>query len=135
MYGKVEGDSASVAEVIAMISALSKIPVNQNIAVTGSINQFGDVQPIGGVNDKIEGFFNVCNSIDTYKGKGVLIPESNLDEVILNPNVEEAINNGDFVIYTMENISDAIMVLLGDNETSFEDIAASIDREIKKYKN
>ena len=135
VYGKVEGDSASVAEVIAMISALSKIPVNQNIAVTGSINQFGDVQPIGGVNDKIEGFFNVCNSIDTYKGKGVLIPESNLDEVILNPNVEEAINNGDFVIYTMENISDAIMVLLGDNETSFEDIAASIDREIKKYKN
>lgn len=135
VYGKVEGDSASVAEVIAMISALSKIPVNQNIAVTGSINQFGDVQPIGGVNDKIEGFFNVCNSIDTYKGKGALIPESNLDEVILNPNVEEAINNGDFVIYTMENISDAIMVLLGNNETSFEDIAASIDREIKKYKN
>ena len=77
----------------------------------------------------------INNSIDTYKGKGVLIPESNLDEVILNPNVEEAINNGDFVIYTMENISDAIMVLLGDNETSFEDIAASIDREIKKYKN
>ena len=64
-----------------------------------------------------------------------MIPESNLDEVILNPNVEEAINNGDFVIYTMENISDAIMVLLGNNETSFEDIAASIDREIKKYKN
>lgn len=135
VYGKVEGDSASVAEVIAMISALSRMPVNQNIAVTGSVNQFGDVQPIGGVNDKIEGFFNVCNSIDTYKGKGVLIPASNLDEVILNPSIEEAIDNGDFNIYTMENINDAIMVLLGNNETSFEDIAASIDREIKKYKN
>lgn len=134
VYGKVEGDSASVAEVIAMISALSKMPINQNIAVTGSVNQFGDVQPIGGVNDKIEGFFNVCKSIDTYKGKGVLIPASNLDEVILNPSVEEAIKNGDFTIYTMENVNDAIMVLLGNDETSFEDIAAAIDRELKKYK-
>lgn len=117
-----------------MISALSKVAVNQNIAVTGSVNQFGDVQPIGGVNDKIEGFFNVCNSIDTYKGKGVLIPASNLDEVILNPEVEEAINNREFSIYTMENINDAIMVLLSNNELSFENIAVSIDREIKKYK-
>lgn len=134
VYGKVEGDSASVAEVIAMISALSKISINQNIAVTGSVNQFGDVQPIGGVNDKIEGFFNVCSSIDTYKGKGVLIPASNLDEVILNPRVENAIQDEDFTIYTMENINDAIMTLLGNDDTSFEDVAAAIDREIKKYR-
>ena len=69
MYGPLEGDSASVAA-IALISALSKIPINQNIAVTGSLNQFGEVQPIGGVNEKIEGFFNVTNILDTYKGKG-----------------------------------------------------------------
>lgn len=134
VYGKVEGDSASVAEIIAMISALSKVPVNQNIAVTGSINQFGDIQPIGGVNDKIEGFFNICNAVDTYKGKGVLIPYNNLDELILNPQVEKAIEDGDFNIYTMENINDAIMVLLGNDNTSFDDIAASINRELKRYK-
>ncbi|MDO4534285.1 MAG: AAA family ATPase [Clostridium perfringens] len=135
VYGKVEGDSASVAEVIAMISALSKIPVNQNIAVTGSINQFGDIQPIGGVNDKIEGFFNVCSAVDSYKGKGVLIPYNNLDDLILNPKVERAIAEEEFNIYTMENINDAMMVLLGDQDTSFEDIAAAINRELKRYKN
>ena len=69
-YGVIEGDSASVAEMIAMLSAISKKGIKQNIAVTGSLNQFGEVQAIGGVNEKIEGFFNICKETSTYKGKG-----------------------------------------------------------------
>ncbi|WP_055071291.1 AAA family ATPase [Clostridium massiliamazoniense] len=134
MYGPLEGDSASVAEIIALISALSKIPINQNIAVTGSLNQFGEVQPIGGVNEKIEGFFKVSNILDTYKGKGVIIPYSNKDELILSKEVEEAVRQGDFKIYTMKNIYDAMEVLMLNQNSSLEDIAAAIDREIKKYK-
>ncbi len=134
MYGPLEGDSASVAEIIALISALSKIPINQNIAVTGSLNQFGEVQPIGGVNEKIEGFFNVTNILDTYKGKGVIIPYNNKDELILSKEVEEAVKQGDFKIYTMKNIYDAMEVLMLNNDSSLEDIAAAIDTEIKKYK-
>mgnify|MGYP002536985198 CR=1 FL=1 len=82
-YGIIDGDSASVAEVLCILSALSKKGIKQNIAVTGSINQFGEIQPIGGVNEKIEGFFNVCK-LRKEKNIGVLIPESNLNELILN---------------------------------------------------
>ena len=120
IYGKIDGDSASVAEIICMLSALSKIPIKQNIAVTGSVNQFGDVQPIGGVNDKIEGFFGVCKAIDTIVGKGVLIPLSNADDLVLNEEVEREIKNGNFHIYTMTSIEDAMEVLMGDADTDFK---------------
>lgn len=133
IYGKVEGDSASVAEIIAMISALSKMPISQNIAVTGSVNQFGEVQPIGGVNDKIEGFFNVCKTIDTYKGKGILIPETNQNELVLNLEVEEAIKQGDFKIYTMTDINDALTTLILDEFTTLEDLAININKELVNY--
>ncbi|MGL5633674.1 MAG: AAA family ATPase [Sarcina sp.] len=133
LYGGLDGDSASVAEVVAMISALSKLPIKQSIAVTGSLNQFGEVQPIGGVNEKIEGFFSTCNLIDTHKGKGVLIPESNKDELILRDDVEEAVKKGEFSIYTMKNINDALEVLMLSNEMTIEDIAKSINEEIEKY--
>ncbi|WP_294363311.1 AAA family ATPase [uncultured Clostridium sp.] len=111
-YGIIDGDSASVAEVICILSALTKRPIKQNISVTGSINQLGEVQAIGGVNEKIEGFFKVCEFIDDYKDKGVLIPSSNKDELILMPEVEKAIEDGDFHIYIMDNIDDAIETLL-----------------------
>lgn len=133
LYGKIEGDSASVAEVIAMISSLSKIPVDQSIAVTGSLNQFGQVQPIGGVNEKIEGFFNVCKKIDTYIGKAVLIPESNKDELILNSEIEEAVRKGEFKIYLMKDINEALSTLLLNNTMSLEDIENKIREEIKKF--
>lgn len=133
IYGKLEGDSASVAEIISMISALSKIPIKQNIAVTGSLNQFGDVQPIGGVNDKIEGFFKVCESIDSVTDKGVLIPESNKDELVLTPQVEDAIRNGQFHIYTMKDINDAIEILMLDDNMSLEDLVIKIKSELNKY--
>jgi len=133
IYGKIDGDSASVAEMICMLSALSKIPIKQNIAVTGSINQFGDVQPIGGVNDKIEGFFGVCKAIDTIVGKGVVIPLSNADDLVLNEEVEIEIKNGNFHIYTMSSIEDAIAVLMGDADMDFEGVMTAITKELKKY--
>ncbi|MBZ9624513.1 AAA family ATPase [Clostridium sp. FP2] len=133
IYGKVDGDSASVAEIVCMLSALSKIPVKQNIAVTGSVNQFGDVQPIGGVNDKIEGFFGVCKAIDTIVGKGVMIPMSNADDLVLSAEVEREIKNGNFHIYTMTSIEDAMEVLMGTSDTDVQGIMAAINKELKKY--
>lgn len=133
LYGKIDGDSASVAEIICMISALSKIPVKQNIAVTGSINQFGEVQPIGGVNEKIEGFYNICKVLDTTKGKGVLIPHTNKNDIVLNHEIEEDIENGNFHIYTMEYVEDAMEVMLGENEVTSTEVFEAVAKEIKKY--
>lgn len=133
VYGVVNGDSASVAEVICMLSALTKIPIKQNIAVTGSINQFGDVQPIGGVNEKIEGFFKVCKTVDVIENKCVLIPKSNKDDLVLCEEVEEAIKEGTFSIYTMENIEDAIKVLMDKRNLSLDKIKKIIDKELLNY--
>ncbi|MBP2021776.1 lon-related putative ATP-dependent protease [Clostridium punense] len=133
LYGIVDGDSASVAEVVCMISSLTKLPIKQNIAVTGSINQFGEVQPIGGVNEKIEGFFSVCKEVNTIEGKGVLIPASNKDDLVLCKEVEDAILQGKFKLYTMENIDDALQVLLDYKDPTLEKILKVIDKESKKY--
>lgn len=133
-YGMVEGDSASVAEIICILSALSKKGIKQNISVTGSINQFGDVQPIGGANEKIEGFFKVCNMLDTVEEKGVLIPEGNKDEIILKSEVEKAVQEGKFHIYTMNNLNDAIEVLLLDEGESIEEFYKNLQNELEKYK-
>jgi len=134
LYGMLDGDSASVAEVICMISALSKIPVKQNIAVTGSINQFGEVQPIGGVNEKIEGFFKTCKLVDKVEGKGVVIPYSNKEDLILSDEVEKEIEGGRFHIYTMATVEDAMEILMGDENISFQEIMNAVDKECKKYK-
>lgn len=134
MYGPLEGDSASVAEIIALISSLTKIPIKQNIAVTGSLNQFGEVQAIGGVNQKIEGFFKVTDTLGTHRGKAVIIPYSNRDELILDKEVEEAVERGEFHIYTMKTIYDAMEVLMLDGEKTLEDLATAIEMEMKKYK-
>ena len=133
-YGIIDGDSASVAEIICILSSLSKRPIKQNIAVTGSINQLGEVQAIGGVNEKIEGFFNVCEYLDSVKDKGVLIPESNKDELILMQEVEEAIERGDFHLYTMESLEDAIEVLILNENESIEEFYIYLEKELYKYK-
>jgi predicted ATP-dependent protease len=133
LYGKLEGDSASVAEIVVILSALSNIEINQNLAVTGSINQFGEVQAIGGVNEKIEGFFNVCKSKGEVKDHGVLIPYSNKDELVLNSEVESAIKKGDFTIYTMKTVDDAIDTLMGTDKLKSPDIMELINKELKKY--
>lgn len=133
-YGMVEGDSASVAEIICILSALSKKEIKQSIAVTGSINQFGDIQPIGGVNEKIEGFFKVCNMLDTVEEKGVLIPDANKDEIILKSEVENAIVDGKFHIYTMDNLNDAIEMLLLDENDTIDEFFEKVQEELEKYK-
>ncbi|MBK5241263.1 AAA family ATPase [Clostridium sp.] len=133
IYGKIDGDSASVAEIVCMLSALSKIPIKQNIAITGSVNQFGDVQPIGGANDKIEGFYGVCKIIDTIVGKGVVIPLSNAGDLVLNNEVEKEIESGNFHIYTMTSIEDAVDILMGDDDTDFQVVMTAINKELKKY--
>lgn len=132
-YGIIDGDSASVAEVICILSALTKRPIKQNISVTGSINQLGEVQAIGGVNEKIEGFFKVCKFIDDYKDKGVLIPSYNKDELILMPEVEKAIEEGDFHIYIMDTLDDAIETLILKDEETIEEFYFGLKEEIKKY--
>lgn len=129
IYSKIDGDSASVAELISMISSISNMPIKQNIAVTGSLNQFGEVQPIGGVNEKIEGFFKVCKCMHNIKNKGVLIPITNTNNLVLKSEVEEAINKGNFHIYVMKDIKDAIELLIG----NYTEVMNSVKRELKKY--
>lgn len=133
-YGIIDGDSASVAEIICILSALSKRPIRQNISVTGSINQLGEVQAIGGVNEKIEGFFRVCGFLDDVENKGVLIPSSNKNELILMPEIEDAIEKGDFHIYSMDTLEDAIETLILEEGETTEEFYSNIQEEIKKYK-
>ena len=132
-YGIIDGDSASVAEVLCILSGLSKRGIKQNIAVTGSINQFGEVQPIGGLNEKIEGFYNVCK-LKEEKNIGVLIPESNINELILNNEVEEAIKNKELIIYTMNSLDDAIETMILEDGESIDCFYSEIKKEILKYK-
>ena len=112
-YGTVDGDSASCAEIYALLSTLSGLPIKQGIAVTGSLNQKGDVQPIGGVNEKIEGFYQVCKE-DKLTGKqGVIIPALNVKELMLSDEVIEAVKNKKFHIYPISRIEEGIEILTG----------------------
>lgn len=133
IYGLVEGDSASAAEAVAMISALSKVPVKQNIAITGSVNQFGEIQPIGGINDKIEGFIKVCDTIDNSMGKAVIIPSANVDSLVLSKKVEELIEMGSFKIYAVDTIYDVIDVIMGDVYVTYKDVLEQCKKEFKRY--
>lgn len=133
-YGKIEGDSASVAELLCILSSLSKFGIKQNISVTGSINQFGEVQPIGGVNEKIEGFYKVCKLIDSPENKGVLIPAINKNEIVLNKEVEDSVAKGEFHIYTMDTLEDAIETMILDENTTIEEFYNKVSKEIDKYK-
>lgn len=112
-YGGVDGDSASVAELCALLSSLSGVPINQSIAVTGSVNQHGIVQAIGCVNEKIEGFFDICNQRGLTGNQGVVIPKTNVKNLMLKDEVVEAARNKQFHIYPVETIEQAILILLG----------------------
>jgi lon-related putative ATP-dependent protease len=112
-YSGVEGDSASSAELYALLSALAEAPIRQSLAVTGSVNQHGQVQPIGGVNEKIEGFFEVCRARRLTGEQGVLIPASNVKHLMLHHDVVEAVAAGRFRIYPVETIDQGIEVLTG----------------------
>ena len=112
-YGGVDGDSASSAELYALLSALSDIPIKQSLAVTGSINQWGEVQAIGGVNEKIEGFFDICRARGLNEQQGVLIPKSNVQHLMLREDVVEAVKHGQFAIYPVGSVDEGIEILTG----------------------
>jgi lon-related putative ATP-dependent protease len=112
-YGGVEGDSASSTELYAILSALSGLPIKQRIAVTGSVNQKGEVQAIGGVNEKVEGFYEVCKAKGFTGQQGVLIPESNIQNLMLKEDIVDAVKAGKFHIYSAKTIDEGIEVLTG----------------------
>lgn len=112
-YGGVDGDSASSTELYALLSALAEVPIKQSFAVTGSVNQQGEVQAIGGVNEKIEGFFDICRARGLNEEQGVLIPKSNVQHLMLREDVVEAVKNGQFAIYAVGTIDEGIEILTG----------------------
>ena len=112
-YGGVDGDSASSTELYALLSALSDVPVKQSLAVTGSVSQWGEVQAIGGVNEKIEGFYDVCQAGGLTGEQGVLIPKSNVQHLMLREDVVEAVDAGQFAIYAVSHIDEGIEILTG----------------------
>lgn len=112
-YGGVDGDSASSTEYYCLLSAISGVSIKQNIAVTGSINQFGEVQPIGGANEKIEGFFDVCQHKGLTGDQGVVLPRTNVSNLMLREDILTAIDEGRFHIYAVDNVDDGIEILTG----------------------
>jgi predicted ATP-dependent protease len=112
-YGPIDGDSASAAELIGILSAIADVPVKQSVAITGSINQHGGMQPIGGVNEKIEGFFDVCAMRGLTRHHGVIIPKANTLNLMLRDDVVEAVREGLFNVYAVETVDEAIEILTG----------------------
>ncbi len=110
-YDEVEGDSASVAELLAILSAIAEIPLRQDLAVTGALDQLGNVQPVGGIREKIEGFFKVCRERGLSGKQGVVLPARNFDQILLDEEVIEAVREGKFHLYTVEKVDDAIELL------------------------
>ncbi len=132
-YCEVDGDSASLAEFCALSSALSQYPINQNIAVTGAMDQFGQVQAVGGLNEKIEGFFYVCQHQGLDGKQGVIIPKANLKHLILRSNLVDAIKNQQFHIWSVENVDQALQILLeapfkGSEDSVLDKITQRIDQ-------
>ncbi len=139
-YSGVDGDSASSTEVYSLLSALADLPISQELAVTGSVNQQGDIQPIGGVNQKIEGFFDVCRLKGLTGKQGVLIPSENVDDLMLRDDLIEAVAKGQFHIYPVATVSEGIALLTGvragarDAGGKFEEgtVFARVDDRLRK---
>ncbi len=112
-YGGIDGDSASSTELYALLSALAGLPLKQGIAVTGSVNQHGEVQPIGGVNEKVEGFFDACDARGLTGEQGVLIPETNVEHLMLHRRVVEAVADGRFHLWAVRHVDEGIALLTG----------------------
>ncbi len=140
-YGGVDGDSASSAELYALLSALSGVPIDQGLAVTGSVNQLGEVQAIGGVNEKIEGFFETCKAQGLTGSQGVLIPQANAAHLMLRTEVVEAARDGQFRIIPVETINEGIAILTGtpagiraaDGHFEPETINAKVEQRLRDF--
>jgi predicted ATP-dependent protease len=129
-YSGVDGDSASSTEVYAILSSLSGIPLDQGIAVTGSINQHGDIQPIGGVNLKIEGFFEVCRARGLTGKQGVIIPHQNVSDLMLRHDVVEAVQKKQFHIFAIRSVDEGIALLTGIPAAA---VHAKADTKLREY--
>ena len=112
-YSLIDGDSASSTELYAILSSISEVPIKQYIAVTGSVNQKGEIQPIGGVNEKIEGFFEICKAMGFTGKQGVMIPKQNIKNLMLKEEVLHAVQNNEFHIYAIGAIDEGIEILTG----------------------
>lgn len=131
-YSEVDGDSASLAELCCLVSALSESPINQQIAVTGAVDQFGRVQAVGGLNEKIEGFYQVCKHQGFTGNQGVVMPKSNLKHLALHKDVIESIKNGEFHIWSVSTVDEAIPIVMnkpfrGEDESIIGKIAERIE--------
>ena len=140
-YGEVDGDSATIAELCALLSAIAELPLNQQFAITGSMNQQGEVQAIGGVNEKIEGFFDVCTLLGLTGKQGVIIPRSNVQHVMLRQDVIDAVESKQFHIHAIDTVDDALALLSGiivgelDDEGSYpqNSFNAAVDNQLQKW--
>jgi predicted ATP-dependent protease len=112
-YGGVDGDSASSTELYALLSALSEVPIRQGLAVTGSVNQWGEIQPIGGANEKIEGYFDICSKRGLTGNQGVLVPKANVQHLMLRQDVVDACAAGKFAIHAVAHVDEGIEILTG----------------------
>ena len=119
-YGGVEGDSASVAELCALLSSIANVPIRQNFAVTGSVNQLGRVQAVGGINEKIEGFYKLCQERGLDGSHAVIIPQDNLKHLMLSDSVVNAVRNKQFTVYEARAVDQVIELLTG-NEAGERD--------------
>jgi len=140
-YSGIEGDSASSTELYAILSSLSGLPVRQNIAVTGSVNQKGEVQPIGGANQKIEGFYDVCKAKGLTGDQGVMIPQQNIRHLMLREDVVKAVQDGQFHIYSVRTIDEGVGILTGvaagerqtDGTYPEDTVNYLVDRKLREY--
>ena len=140
-YGPVEGDSASLAELCALLSALADLPLRQDLAVTGSVSQHGRVQPIGGVNEKIEGFFDICRRKGLTGTQGVIIPRANVQNLMLRQDVVDAAREGKFRVYAVERVDQALELLLGvpagergtDGHFPPETVNGRVERQLQRF--
>ena len=129
-YGGVDGDSATGAEIYALLSSLSEVPIKQSIAATGSMNQKGDIQVVGGVTEKVEGFYFTCKKQGLTGEQGVILPKNNLRNLVLQDEVAKAIEDGKFHIYPVERIEEAIEILTG---KKYEEIKELVIKKLLKY--
>ncbi|CDF58139.1 Lon protease family protein [Thermobrachium celere] len=140
MYGEIDGDSATLAETVALLSSLAEVPINQGIAITGSVNQKGEVQAVGGVNTKIKGYFDICKIFGLDGSQGVIIPESNVDDLVLDDEILTAVKEGNFNIYTVNSVEDCFDILLpasikkGRKTNNFDYVEEKILKRLNKFK-
>ncbi|MFM2004550.1 MAG: hypothetical protein RLZZ09_205, partial [Pseudomonadota bacterium] len=134
-YGEVEGDSASLAELCALLSSLAELPVRQELAITGSVNQLGLVQPIGGVNEKIEGFFDVCRESGLTGRQGVIIPRANQANLMLRDDLVAEAAAGRFQVHAVSTVDETLALLLdtaaGERDDSGEFPAGSVNGRVE----